>query len=168
MEYADEPRVVQDAPEYVIYRDGRVVRTVARNRTRAGKVMKHFRISGYPAVDLRHEERVIKRLVHRLVCAAYHGPPPTPEHEVAHIDGVRVNCHASNLRWSTHRENEADKIVHGTKPERTHSKLTEEAVREIRSAPRYRGLISDLARKYGVVHQTISDVRRGKLWKSVA
>jgi len=52
-------------------------------------------------------------LVHRLVCEATHGPPPTVKHQAAHLCGVR-NCVAmAHLRWATQRENEDDKIVHG-------------------------------------------------------
>jgi hypothetical protein len=159
-------RVISDAPEYVIHRDGTIIRVIARARTSAGKVIKPWILNGYPAVCLRHNEKVLKRLVHRLVCAAFHGPQPSPKHEVAHNDGRPGNPHADNLRWATHRENEADKQRHGTKV-RTSAKLSEDQVRAIRAAPKYRGVVNDLARQYGVVHQTISDIRRGKNWSSL-
>lgn len=52
--------------------------------------------------------------VHRLVCEAFHGPCPSSGHEVAHRDGNAHNNAASNLRWATRVENEADKLAHGT------------------------------------------------------
>jgi hypothetical protein len=48
--------------------------------------------------------------VHRLVCAAFHGPPPSPDHEVAHSNGIKTDCRASNLRWATSAENKQDSI----------------------------------------------------------
>lgn len=51
--------------------------------------------------------------VHRLVCVAFHGPAPSPTHEVAHADGNRTNNAAANLRWATRKENAADRKRHG-------------------------------------------------------
>ena len=52
--------------------------------------------------------------VNRLVCAAFHKAAPTPKHEAAHKDGRKSNNSARNLKWKTHRENEQDKVQHGT------------------------------------------------------
>ncbi len=54
-----------------------------------------------------------KALVHRLVCAAFHGSAPAGM-EVAHYDGNMKNNRPGNLRWATHSENEQDKRRHGT------------------------------------------------------
>lgn len=43
--------------------------------------------------------------VHRLVCEAFHGPPPNKEYVVDHIDMDPSNNRADNLRWVTHSEN---------------------------------------------------------------
>jgi hypothetical protein len=55
--------------------------------------------------------------VHRLVCAAFHGPRPSLDHFTAHLDGSKTNNHYLNLAWKTRKENEADKIIHGTRPQ---------------------------------------------------
>jgi len=52
---------------------------------------------------------------HRLVAEAFLGEQPSGT-EVAHNDGDKLNCHYSNLRYATPRENNMDKIAHGTHP----------------------------------------------------
>jgi hypothetical protein len=43
--------------------------------------------------------------VHRLVCEAFHGPPPAADSQVDHVDGDSLNNRADNLEWVTQREN---------------------------------------------------------------
>lgn len=82
---------------------------------------------GYKTVNLRgtvnrpHE-------VHRLVCLAFHGPPPTPRHTAAHRDGLKGNCWSYNLRWATWEEQALDRRRHGTaaRPRTLRSAQTQE------------------------------------------
>jgi hypothetical protein len=43
--------------------------------------------------------------IHRLVCEAFHGPPPFQRAVVIHIDEDATNNKAENLRWGTQKEN---------------------------------------------------------------
>ena len=43
--------------------------------------------------------------IHRIVCCAFHGRPPTDHHVVDHIDTNRANNRPENLRWVTRLEN---------------------------------------------------------------
>lgn len=43
--------------------------------------------------------------IHRLVCEAFHGPPPFPDAVVVHLDENALNNKSSNLRWGTQKEN---------------------------------------------------------------
>jgi len=48
---------------------------------------------------------VSEHVVHRIVATAFHGPQPTKDHVVDHIDTNRRNNRTENLRWVTRLEN---------------------------------------------------------------
>lgn len=119
--------------------------------------------NGYRKVNLSRETV----LVHRLTCEAFHGPAPTPEHEVAHGDGDRANNVEVNLRWATTTENQADRKLHGTYTfGETHSaaKLNDQQVREIKSSV---GKAALIAPRFGVSVGTVWRIRRGTAWGHV-
>ena len=43
--------------------------------------------------------------LHRLVCEAFHGPKPSSEAVVIHLDEDGMNNRPENLRWGTQKEN---------------------------------------------------------------
>lgn len=43
--------------------------------------------------------------VHRLVCEAFHGPPPFDGAVVIHLDEDSHNNDPANLKWGTQKEN---------------------------------------------------------------
>lgn len=63
----------------------------------------------------KQDGKWVTRYVHQLVCEAFHGPRP-PGLMTRHLDGDPLNNHASNLKWGTQIENEADKDRHGRRP----------------------------------------------------
>jgi hypothetical protein len=109
--------------------------------------------------------------VHRLVCEAFHGPPPSPQHVVAHADGDRQNNRADNLRWATYVENEADKRAHGRtiRGERQgFARLTEQGVRDIRRRVAEGEPRRKLAAIYGVSKATLQHAITGRTWGHVS
>lgn len=109
-----------------------------------------------------------KVLVSRLICDAVNGPPPTPDRQAAHLCGKgHLACIApGHLVWKTRKENEADKIKHGTssRGERGSSaKLTTTDVRNIRAL---KGTLSqsEMGRRFGVGQDQISRILRYERW----
>ena len=49
--------------------------------------------------------------VHIIVATAFHGPKPTKEHVVDHIDTNRRNNRPDNLQWVTRLENALDNPI---------------------------------------------------------
>jgi hypothetical protein len=54
-------------------------------------------------------------LVHRLMAITFLGNPPTPLHQVRHLNGDPTCNNIENLAWGTAKENAADRIRHGRK-----------------------------------------------------
>ena len=105
--------------------------------------------------------------VNRIICTLFNGPPPTPEHQARHLNGIKTDNRAVNLAWGTQRQNEVDKDRYGERhrgERMLNSKLTESIVKEIRTS-----LDSSrvLAKRYGVSQPAIYKARTRKTWKHV-
>lgn len=135
----------------------------------AGRVLRPMSTRhGYLFVNLFNDRHIKKTfLVHRIVCAAFHGAPPTTLHEVAHWDGDRTNNYAGNLRWATSAENSADLIRHGhsTRGSRQKTaKLTEDQVLEIRRLAVSGITQTTIAARFGVSRSRIANIKTRRDW----
>lgn len=69
---------------------------------------------GYNQLGLRKDGKRNQRLVHRLVCEAFHGPAPKNKPLALHgIEGKSVNS-ARNLYWGSNSDNMRDRRRDGT------------------------------------------------------
>lgn len=163
-------RTVPDYPAYEVSADG-IVRRCPGVRCRAHRILAPFvRPNGYAQVILYRDGQRQRFGVHQLVALAFLGPKPSPQHQVAHLDGQRLNNHLSNLAWLLPLENDAHKDLHGTRLRGSQihcAKLTEAQVLLIRQALAVGIRQRALAQAYGVCESTVSLIARGKTWRHV-
>ena len=164
-------RTVPGYPAYEVSVDGVVRRCQGFRCRRAHRVLVPFvRPNGYAQILLYQGGQRRRFGVHQLVALAFLGPKPSPQHEVAHLDGQRLNNHVSNLAWLLHSENERHKDLHGTRLRGSqigNAKLTEAQVVLIRQALAVGIRQCVLAQAYGVSDSTVSLIARAKTWRHV-
>ena len=160
-----------EAPAYEVSSLGRVrtrINTGRWGRNAPGKLMKmQMSENGYLFVGLFVDGKQRNFRAGRLVCSAFHGPPPFPSAQAAHWNGDRLDNRSTNLRWVSPSENNADQLRHGTLVcgDRVgNSKITHEQAAEIASKPMRHGEISAYARTLGVSRTSISNIIHGKTW----
>ena len=127
------------------------------------KIMKpQLDTKGYLGVNLVKAGKVKRFTIARLVGRLFI-PNPLNLPEVDLKDGVKFNCHVSNLYWTTSSENKNHDLDIGRRKsgqDRPEAKLTNEQVIYIRQNPD--GLTTkQLAEKFGVIRQTISGIQCG-------
>lgn len=167
-----EWRSIPGWPEYEVSEDGCVRRVKGGQGATSGRILRPWmnRRTGYLQIGLWRGNWQHRTTVHRLVALAFLGPPPTPEHVVAHMDGTRQNNHWTNLTWATQRENMAHTVTHGTHNRgrrNGQAKLDEVYVRAIRKMARMGIPRRVAAEGLGVCRQTVDNIINGKLWGHV-
>ena len=166
-----EWRTIRGWPRHQVSDNGqvRIARQALRGR-RPGIVNPWVAKVGYLMVNLYDGGKRKKAYVHQLVCGAFHGPAPSPKHEVGHRDGARTNNRVDNLRWVTRIENCDDSAIHGTRLRGEHqngAKLTAATVLEIRRLAAAGVMQKDIAARFGVSASAIWHVIRRNTWAHV-
>lgn len=107
-------------------------------------------------------------LVHQFVCRVAHGDPGYEGAVVRHLCGRgNLGCvNPNHLAWGSCKENQADRLAHGTHNRGQRcaaAKLTWAQVRKIRA---YSGGVTcaEIAREFGVSAKTIRNIRKNKSW----
>jgi len=143
-------------------------------RKETGRILRPWiAAKSYHYVDLRGVNCRRKVGVHVLVAEAFHGPKPSPRHEVAHWDGLGTHNLIGNIRWATRAENVEDQRRHGTLhppvfrgASHPRAKLRDQDVRNIRSVySGRRGELTELAKFYGVSSRTVARAATGRMWR---
>ncbi len=174
------------APGYRIATDGRVYSSIEWSRHKGTRELtQHPNSDGYMRVRLVVAGRRKHVFVHKLVAQAFLPNRPSPTHEIRHLDGDKNNNAAGNLLWGTAKENAEDRERHGhtargerngarRHPERVArgssngaSKLTEDAIRQIRQRLANGETSLAIAPDFGISHSTVRLIRAGKRWAHV-
>ncbi len=135
---------------------GSVYRRLKSHPTKKG----HLQVS----LQVNSSRKVLR--VHRIILETFIGPCPSGMIARHFPDRNPANNNVSNLSWGTYRENEADKIIHGTDTrygERNwRAKLSDRQVDEIRHRRSMGDGLKEMAAFYGVTRATISRIALGK------
>ncbi len=160
--------------DYEISRCG-TVRSVARTITRKNgailklpqrELVKWVNSYGYLTVTLS-SPRKHNRGLHQLIAETFIGPRP-PGMQVRHLDGNKLNNSVENLAYGTPRENQLDRITHGThnRGERCGtSVLTSSDVLKIMEDTRTEQAIAE---SYGVTRSAICGIKQRRSWRHLS
>lgn len=158
---------IKDHPGYKIDTNGDIwsfwKKGPSREKRLEGKKMKITNDRGRFLVNLRGKNRHISRL---LALNFIDNPENKPA--ACHRDGKLYNNSVENLYWGTNKENEADKILHGTKVEGVkcwNAKLDKNKVEIIQRLSSSGLSQRAIATKMEVSQFAIACVLTGKTWK---
>ena len=132
-------------------------------KTQKIKIYTRNKTENRPFVGLWRNNKIKIFKPHTLVLTAFAGPRPQGM-ECCHNNGDPFDNKLENLRWDTPRNNQLDRIKHGTsnRGERCAvAKLTEAHARAIIADTR---IHREIAAEYGVRENTISRIKSGKRW----
>jgi hypothetical protein len=168
--------------KYVAGSDGLIYSTNFNHTGKTRALKGDYDKDGYHHVLMNIAGKRVYRRVHRLVALAFHGRPPTPKHQVNHINGTRTDNKPENLEYVTSQEN----TLHGYQVNgRTHSvkqrllassrfkwsanpkaKLNYEQVSEIRHLRNTcKQSLQEVSDLFGVSRSQVSAIATGRNWK---
>jgi hypothetical protein len=110
-----------------------------------------------------------KLLVHRLICKAVNGPPPTNGHHAAHScgNGYLACVTPRHVRWKTPAENASEMVEHGRSLRGTRAplaKLTDADAIEIFRRAIAGEVQTEIAADFGIAQTLVSKIKLGKRW----
>src|SRR5690606_34039285 len=107
----------------------------------------------------------------RVVCEIVNGPPPSPDHQAAHLCGKgHLGCvNPRHLSWKTVIENHADKRIHGTVNRGSRNgraKIEESDIKAIRSL-KNKMTTNQVAKMFDIPRGTAWNILNNKSWQWV-
>lgn len=136
---------------------------LGRKRTDPIMLNQHANFHGRLMVCISRNSKPYRRDVHRLVAQAFLGVSPLC---TRHINGNHLDNRIENLVYGTLKENQRDRVAHGTsnRGERNgRGKFKEEDVRRIRELGKTVTQTA-IAKQYGVHQSAICNILRRRNW----
>lgn len=124
---------------------------------------------GYLTITLMQTGVRRRKLAHRIILLSFIGPCPLGM-QSCHFDGNRTNNAIANLRWDTPKNNQIDRLRHGTALNGSRcgaAKLTEDKVSIILQRLSDGETGKSIAADVEVSRSTISAIRSGRSWRSI-
>lgn len=111
----------------------------------------------------------MNKLVHRLILQTF--KPEGEKPQVNHINGLKTDNRVSNLEWCTNLENMQHSVKTGLRDYRGekhyNSKLTNKDILEIRKLLKEGVYQKDVAKRFKVCRDTITNISIGKSWSHI-
>jgi NUMOD4 motif. len=170
-------KTIPSHPSYAVSSMGRVKRQAIVHggmgsvRIPTGTLAVRALPRGHLQVTMSENNAPVTRLVHRLVAEAFLPPPQEGQDCVCHRDDDPSNNRPDNLFWGTREDNTADMVAKGRQARGrrvTSCKLTEDAVRAIRSAARSGQRQDAIAVEHGISQSNVSMIVTGATWGHVS
>ena len=156
-------------PNYRVGRDGSVWSRARGDWRKLKPVFRGSRGKRYACVCLFREGKQSPRHVHHIILEAFVGARPSGMHG-CHNNGNRLDNQASNLRWDTPANNQADRVLHGTDECGSKSPraiLNESQVLEICERLCRRDRTTEIASDFGVGAHVVYKIKKGKSWRHI-
>lgn len=124
----------------------------------------------YWRVKLSSPNGIFNKMVHVLVCEAFHGPKPFEDAQALHRDDDEDNNREDNLYWGTHQQNMQDRAKNGkaARGERQGaSKLTEGQIVEVFELRKGGMSQPKIANRFGVSQTCIFNILKRNNWRHI-
>ena len=115
--------------------------------------------NGYYKVALATGDAHEQHLVHILV-ARHFIPNPYNHPVVNHKDGVKTNCHKSNLEWTTHQGNTLHALQNGLMPGYMSFDDKEAYMRRVLAGEQVKDIANETGRRVETLHRMFREVAK--------
>jgi len=125
---------------------------------------------GYPSVVFHINGKALERNPHRLVAEAFI-PNPENKPQVNHINGIKTDCRAVNLEWTTNSENQLHAYRLGLQPSRAgenniKAKVTNIIVTKFKTEYNSGRSIKSISVDMGIPIEIFRNIIYGRTWKT--
>ena len=154
---------------YKVSTNGKVMSFCTRTEGRVLKPNIACERVKYHYVCLRNHGKYYNRSIHRLVATVFIENPDNKPY-VCHINGNSFDNRVDNLKWGTPKENNFDKIAHGTYQygeKNPGVKLNNDIVSKIKSMYKEGIRICEISKYLKVNANTVKNITSGRDWKHI-